>query len=161
MRELMNKSGLVCLAVTAMLACGSSGEETQVLGIVTEISENEKPSDAQYCRQKCVEHETACGDPDANASCENICSKYKPLIWQVDCANEASCGDQDLLKKCMPDLDCQSQCEKHEKDCGAAEAETACTKICNTWRPTPSQVDCAEGVSCGDNEDLVACVKAP
>ncbi|NOU34970.1 MAG: hypothetical protein HOO96_44325 [Polyangiaceae bacterium] len=150
----------VAVVSFAMAACSSSTNNNNAgNGGGSDGGSSSTSSGASTCVDQCVAHETGCGAPSPQSFCEQTCTTYKPLAWEVACAKKVECGDNDGLMACLPDLDCQSKCVAHEKNCGDPSPEAGCQQLCSDSRPTTGQTKCAQAVACGDKAGLADCIK--
>ena len=155
-----------------LVACGGTHDESTEASEVDDedasevddegtSNDDEGDSGPTDCDGNCIAHEEACGSSTAESDCRSICDRYEPLAWQVECAEAAPCGDDAALVACMPDPECEARCAAHEEACGDPDPSETCAEICETNRPTPSQVECAEEAACGDFAALDECMAPP
>jgi hypothetical protein len=153
---------LVTATLAVMVACGSDEKESDDdASSPSSSNASTGSSSGTTCTEACITHETNCGAPSPAPFCEDLCAMYQPLDWQVECAEQVACGDEAGLLACMPDLECVSKCVAHEEDCGDPSPQAGCEQLCNEFRPTLSQVSCAQAVECGDQQGLADCVAPP
>jgi hypothetical protein len=155
---------LVTAFASTIAACSSPEKSTEKSSNANTPGGDDKPGAGDQpgggggCADECVAHEKSCGAPSPESFCQQTCTKYKPLAWEVSCAKKVECGDNDGLLACMPDLECTSKCVKHEKDCGDPSPDADCEKLCDKFRPTLSQTKCAQATECGDRDGLDKCM---